>query len=92
MPGKPPKGRKPAPKKRASAAPANAVPAIVQQPAAQLGTLPPGYAELLDNLKGRVRAARIKAAVSVNRELVLLYWGIGRDILERQQREGWAPR
>jgi hypothetical protein len=28
----------------------------------------------------------------VNRELVTLYWQIGRDILERQQRQGWGAR
>src|SRR5690348_8647337 len=52
--------------------------------------LPPGYAELLDDLKGRVRTAQLKAAVAVNRELVQLYWDIGRLIVERQEREGWG--
>ena len=32
--------------------------------------LPQGYAELLEDLKGRVRTAQVKAAVSVNRELL----------------------
>jgi predicted nuclease of restriction endonuclease-like (RecB) superfamily len=27
----------------------------------------------------------------VNRELVTLYWQIGREILDRQQRQGWGP-
>ena len=43
--------------------------------------LPQGYPELLRDLKDRIRAAQQRAAVAVNRELVLLYWGIGRDIL-----------
>jgi hypothetical protein len=30
------------------------------------------------------------AALAVNRELVLLYWQIGRDILERQAKQGWG--
>jgi predicted nuclease of restriction endonuclease-like (RecB) superfamily len=34
----------------------------------------------------------VRAALSVNRELVLLYWGIGRDILSRQQSEGWGAK
>ncbi|MGF6962463.1 hypothetical protein QFZ97_008419 [Paraburkholderia youngii] len=28
---------------------------------------------------------------SANRELVTLYWQIGRDILERQEQQGWGP-
>jgi hypothetical protein len=41
---------------------------------AQLDTgLPPGYAELLEDLKGRVRTAQLKAARAVNRELIQLY-------------------
>ena len=48
------------------------------------------YPDLLATLKARIRAARIRAAVSVNRELILLYWEIGRDILLRQSEEGWG--
>ncbi|MCK4599648.1 hypothetical protein KAU37_07535 [Candidatus Bipolaricaulota bacterium] len=43
--------------------------------------MPASYGELLDELKQRIRTARVKAAVSVNRELVLLYWEIGHRIL-----------
>lgn len=51
-----------------------------------------GYAELLATLKDRVATARVRAALSVNRELVLLYWSIGRDILDRQTAEGWGAK
>ena len=34
----------------------------------------------------------MRASVAVNRELVLLYWGIGREILARQQAEGWGTK
>ena len=50
---------------------------------------PVGYAELLDQLKVRIRSARLQAALAVNRELIHLYWEIGRTILERQEREVW---
>ncbi|HWF12077.1 MAG TPA: DUF1016 N-terminal domain-containing protein [Bryobacteraceae bacterium] len=30
--------------------------------------------------------------MAVNRELVLLYWQLGRDILDRQQRENWGAK
>lgn len=51
-----------------------------------------GYASLLAGLKERIRTARLKAAVAVNQELILLYWSIGRDILARQGAEGWGAR
>jgi predicted nuclease of restriction endonuclease-like (RecB) superfamily len=49
-----------------------------------------GYEELLASLKSRIAAAQLNAAKAVNRELVMLYWEIGRDILERQERESWG--
>lgn len=54
------------------------------------GLLPDGYGELLEDLKVRVRAAQIKAVVAANRELIQLYWDIGRLIVERQEVEGWG--
>lgn len=50
------------------------------------------YAPLLADLKARVRVAQVKAAVSVNRELILLYWHIGREILRAQKAEGWGAK
>lgn len=50
------------------------------------------YAALLTSIKERVQRAQVRAAVAVNRELVLLYWGIGREILARQQQEGWGTK
>ncbi|NET61864.1 MAG: DUF1016 domain-containing protein [Symploca sp. SIO2E6] len=50
------------------------------------------YDEFLRDLKERIRKAQIRAAVSVNRELVLLYWQLGRDILIRQQEQGWGAK
>lgn len=54
--------------------------------------LPNNYVTFLDDLKGRVRNARLRASLSVNRELILLYWQIGKDILLRQQDEGWGTK
>lgn len=51
-----------------------------------------GYVTLVAELKRRITDARLRAALSVNRELVLLYWGIGRDILSRQESEGWGAK
>ena len=51
---------------------------------ASLTSPPQGYAEWLAELKHRIHAAQQRATLAVNRELVLLYWQIGRDILQRQ--------
>ncbi len=53
---------------------------------------PPAYNQLLRDIKERIRNAQVRAAVSVNRELILLYWEIGREILERQSREKWGAK
>jgi predicted nuclease of restriction endonuclease-like (RecB) superfamily len=50
------------------------------------------YADLLRILKDRIRTAQIRASLSVNRELVLLYWQIGREILARQEAQGWGSK
>lgn len=42
--------------------------------------------------KSQIRTAQVRAAVSVNREMVLLYWGIGKEILSRQKEDGWGTR
>jgi len=54
--------------------------------------LPKDYDYFLKGLKEGVRAAQLRASLAVNRELVLLYWGIGRDILARQKEHGWGAR
>lgn len=53
---------------------------------------PDNYPEFLAELKQRIRSGRFQAALSVNRELVLLYWSIGRDILARQRADGWGAK
>lgn len=57
-----------------------------------LTTAPTGYADWLAELKTRIHTAQQRAALAVNRELVLLYWQIGRDILERQAQQGWGAK
>ena len=53
---------------------------------------PESYQRTLDALVERVEAARVRALRSVNQELVLLYWDIGQEILDRQEREGWGAK
>ena len=54
--------------------------------------IPEGYDDFLRGLKERIRTAQVKAALAVNQELVLLYWRIGQDILERQRHSGWEAK
>ena len=53
---------------------------------------PEGYADWLAQLKGQIVQARQRASLSVNAELVQLYGRVGRDILERQQSQGWGAK
>lgn len=49
-----------------------------------------GYGNLLGDIKERIRSAQYEALRAVNRELIGLYWDIGRMIVERQAREKWG--
>ena len=55
-------------------------------------SLPDDYDSLLKEIKARIRTAQTRAGLAVNRELILLYWEIGNDILKRQQVEGWGAK
>ena len=51
---------------------------------------PVDYAQLLAEVKERVRSAQYAALKAVNTELVGLYWDLGRMIVERQEQAGWG--
>ena len=55
-------------------------------------SVPVGYGDWLADLKGKIRQARLQASLAVNAELIGLYWRIGRDILDRQERDGWGGK
>jgi predicted nuclease of restriction endonuclease-like (RecB) superfamily len=48
------------------------------------------YIETLVELKEKIKTAQIKAALSVNSEMICLYWEIGKTILEQQEKQGWG--
>ncbi|SLM29496.1 conserved hypothetical protein [Desulfamplus magnetovallimortis] len=52
--------------------------------------VPEGYRLLLLSVKDRVRFAQYEALKAVNKELVGLYWDIGKMIVERQEQSGWG--
>ena len=53
---------------------------------------PSGYAEWIADVKARVRATQFRAARAANTEVLQLYWSIGRDILDRQENQGWGTK
>jgi len=65
---------------------------IVKLEAVEAMETPTGYDAFLRDIKERVQTARFRAALAVNSELVLLYWGIGRDLSERMQQHGWGAK
>ena len=61
------------------------------QPASLMPT-PTGYVDWLSELKIKIHSAQQRATLAVNRELVLLYWQIGCDILTKQHEQGWGAK
>jgi predicted nuclease of restriction endonuclease-like (RecB) superfamily len=59
---------------------------------ADVASVPESYRAFLKEFKQHIQAAQLQASLAVNRELVLLYWQIGRDILDRQSREQWGAK
>jgi len=50
------------------------------------------YAEFLNNLKTEIQQSQIRAVMSVNAEVILLYWKIGKSILHQQEKLGWGAK
>jgi len=54
--------------------------------------LPEEYADTIADLKKQIQNAQLKAAVSVNKELISLYWSIGSKIIENRSKHGWGSK
>ena len=57
-----------------------------------MNSLDKSYIKTLENLKITIRNAQLKAALAVNAELIILYWNIGKIILDKQQELGWGTK
>jgi predicted nuclease of restriction endonuclease-like (RecB) superfamily len=55
-----------------------------------MGAIDKGYFSVLESLKKKIRYARQSVAVTVNTELLELYWEIGNTISQQQKREKWG--
>ncbi len=56
------------------------------------GDVPESYAAVLGEIKDRIRTERLRIVMAANAAMVLLYWDIGKAILQRQEREGWGAK
>lgn len=54
--------------------------------------VPAGYREFFNEIKEKIRSAQLKAAIAASRELIQLYWDLGKDIAEKQEKEGWGSK
>ncbi len=52
----------------------------------------PYYTEFLDELRRIIIESKTKALLQVNRELLFLYWNIGKKIVAQQQEKGWGAK
>lgn len=50
------------------------------------------YESTLTELKKQIRESQVKALIEANKELILLYWNIGKTIVERQNKSGWGTK
>ncbi|MDR1740137.1 MAG: DUF1016 N-terminal domain-containing protein, partial [Bacteroidales bacterium] len=48
------------------------------------------YKDWLQNLKQQIKTGQIKAALSVNSQMIMLYWDLGRQIVDKQENAKWG--
>ncbi len=48
------------------------------------------YKRWIEDLKNRIQASQIKAAIKVNSELLDLYWQLGQEIILKQKEGNWG--
>ena len=58
----------------------------------KLNNIDNSYIQILENIKSAIRIAQIKASLAVNSELIILYWKIGKIILQQQKEQGWGAK
>lgn len=48
------------------------------------------YLKWLSSLKNRIKNAQVKAILSANKEIIELYWQVGKELYEKQETKGWG--
>lgn len=54
--------------------------------------LPADYASFLAEIKKRIQTERLRAVLSANTFQILMYWDLGKDILQKQKKAGWGAK
>ena len=57
---------------------------------ATVSDLPADYGQFLTDLNARIHPAQLRASLSVNRELITLYWDLGNAIVKAQEERGYG--
>ena len=67
-------------------------PRTVVSSAKQNSLVPSDFSEVISLLKKKIQESRLNAAISVNQNLMKLYWEIGRIIVENQKAQKWGMK
>jgi len=54
--------------------------------------LPNSYGQFLKDIKTKIKSTRVRTVLKANSEIIILYWEIGKMILEKQNNEGWGAK
>ncbi len=60
--------------------------------AESLNSMPENYQTFIEKIKSDIKQERIKAHLSANSSMILMYWNIGNSILDQQNSEGWGSK
>jgi predicted nuclease of restriction endonuclease-like (RecB) superfamily len=60
--------------------------------AESLSSMPDTYRNFIIELKEQIRKERLKAVLSANTAMIIMYWNIGKSIIARQSAEGWGTK
>ena len=52
----------------------------------------PVYSDWLNGIASRYRQSQIKAAISVNTEMLKFYWSLGADIIRMEKDQPWGSK
>lgn len=55
-------------------------------------TIDQSYVELINEIKQKVKTTQIKAALSANSQMIMLYWEIGKKIMIEQGKRNWGDK
>jgi len=65
---------------------------IVAKKSTSAVSSPQSYAKLLEQIKMDIRQTQLRSALSITKELIMLYWRIGKILIEKTREEGWGAK